>query len=163
MKRNILVSPGDGLSDRCRFPTLLYPVHGSDFRESRSKPAACGGGGHQHLWDLAATPRATTPDSRMRTPQANGALQRARSFCVRWLARHCMSSAVSAIVSRLARIGFKVAYWLDRGTRPTSCGMHLALPPPRRPGQIAHAGRDGKGPSDWPTLCDGLRPLQVFR
>lgn len=146
-KRNIvsmLVSFSFVSGARCRY------------RKSRSKPAACGGGGHQHLWDLMATPCATTPDSKMRTPHANGTLQRARSFCARWLARHCMSPTVSAIVSGLARIGFKVAYWLDRGTRPTSGGMHLALPPPRRPGQIAHAEKDGGARSDSLRLCDGL-------
>lgn len=92
----------------------------------------------------------------MRTLHANGTLQRARSFCARWLARHCRSPTVSAIVSRLARIGSKVAYWLDRGSRPTSNRMHLALPPPRQPGQIAHAGQDGHVRSDSLTLCDGL-------
>lgn len=37
----------------------------------------------------ASRPRLVPPTSRfeMRTPQANGTLQRARRFCVRWLAR----------------------------------------------------------------------------
>ena len=34
--------------------------------------------------------------------------------------------------------------------------MHLALPPPKQPGQMAHAEEDGGVRSDSPRLCDGL-------
>jgi hypothetical protein len=136
---------------------FLYAVHGSDVESREASPAACGGGGIS-TYGGTSRPRLVPPTSRfeMRTPQANGTLQRARSSCVRWLARHCKSSAVSAMVSRLARIGFEVAYWLDRGTRPTSGGMHLALPPPRRPVQIAHVEQKRRVQSDSPAPCDGL-------
>lgn len=136
-----------------------YTVRGWTVRIRKvnsTKPAACGGGGHQHLRNLAATPRATTPDSTMRTPQANRAPQRVRIVCVRWLARQCMSSAVSAMVSRLARIGFKVAYWATRDIRPTSGGMRLGLPHLSRRGQRAHAGNQADAGSDSLSLCDGL-------
>jgi hypothetical protein len=151
--------PRDSRSDlfQCRFPSLF--VRGARFRcrKSRGKPSSVRWRGHQHLWGTSR-PRLVPPTSRfeMRTPQANGTLQRARSSCVRWLARHCKSSAISTMVSRLARIGFEVAYWLDRGTRPTSGGMHLALPPPRRPVQIAHVEQKRRAPSDSPAPCDGL-------
>jgi hypothetical protein len=149
----------DSTSDLLSMQVPFSFVRGARFRcrKSRGKPSSVRWRGHQHLWGphghALCHPRA---DSRMRTPQANGTLQRARSSCVRWLARHRKSSAVSAMVSRLARIGFEVAYWLDRGTRPTSGGMHLALPPPRRPVQIAHVEQKRRARPDSPALCDGL-------
>lgn len=40
------------------------------YRKSRGKPSSVRWRGHQHLWDLTATPCATTADLRMRTPSS---------------------------------------------------------------------------------------------
>lgn len=155
MKRNMLAIPEDGVSVRQFFPSLLNPVHGADVEshEANQQHAVAGAsalmGPHGHA--LCDHARFEDANASREWNSAKGP-----QLLVRWLARHCMSPTVSAIVSRLARIGSKVAYWLDRGTQPTSGGMHLALPPPRRPDQIAHAERDGGAHSDSLRLCDGL-------
>jgi hypothetical protein len=41
--------------------------------------------------------------------------------------------------------------------------MHVGLPPPRRPGQIARCEGKGDACADLPIVCDGLTALQVSR
>lgn len=142
---------------QCRFPSLF--VRGARFRcrKSRGKPSSVRWRGHQHLWGphghALCHPRADSRCERLKRMElCKGP---AGSASAGWPG-YRKSSAVSAMVSRLARIGFEVAYWLDRGTRPTSGGMHLALPPPRRPVQIAHVGGNRPVQSDSPAVCDGL-------
>jgi hypothetical protein len=76
----------------------------------RRKPAACGGGGHQHLWGarLLCNHGVLLEEPAGEWGQQNGADR---------TASHCMS-ALEALSRQ--RIGSVLAYWLDRGERPLS-------------------------------------------